>query len=149
MQTTATSIHNRGTFHLEQTALKSGDSNKDRQSGGETYMPYQQGDQVQFRPARQQTWQPEVAQANTLTLLIERIFNLDIRVITSAIAAVMFATVFHAIFSAHPALSIAAGVIFFMVWYVMSFFDFARVLNNAQHGPRQNRHSHHQVQATF
>lgn len=146
MQTTTSSIHNRGTFHFDETAFRAGDSSKDRQSGGENYMPYQQGDQVQFRPG--QYWQPEVQQGN-LTQFIERVFNLDIRVITSAIAATIFATIFHAAFSAHPALSAVLGLVFFVVWYVMSFFDFARMLNNAQHGPRQSRHSHHQVQATF
>jgi hypothetical protein len=146
MVTTASSIHNRGTFQLEQT-MKSGDSSKDRQSGGETYMPYQQGDQVQFRQT-QTTWQPEAAQASTLSLLLNGLFGLDTRVFTSAIAALIFATLFHALFTS-PLLSIALGFLFFVVWYVMSFFNFQRVIANAQHGPRQTRHMHHQVSATF
>lgn len=144
--TTAYSIHNRGTFHAGNTALTAGDSSKDRQSGGETYMPFQQGDEVRFRPA-QQTW-TEVQPSGGMNLLTDYIFNIDTRVITSLIATMMFVAVFQALLHT-VALTVVAGLAFFVVWYIMSFFSLQRVLTNAQHGPRQMRYSHHQVPATF
>lgn len=146
---TAYNIHNRGSFQADQTALKSGDSSRDRQSGGETYMPFQQGDQVRFQPAHAMNWQPDTYSASPLTLFIERLFNLDIRLITSVIATLIFSVLFQALFNANLLLTAVIGLVFFMGWYIMSFFDFQRVLWNAQHGPRQTRHMHHQVQATF
>lgn len=144
---TAYNVHNRGTFHLENTALKSGDSSKDRQSSGESYVPYQQGDQIQFASATQ-TW-PEAAPSQTgLGLVFEGLFNLDTRIITALIASMLFSAGIQAL-SSQPLLTAVLGFSFFMVWYVMSFFDFQRVLHNAQQGPRHMKHMHHQVQATF
>ena len=144
--TTAYSIHNRGTFQSGQ-ALSSGGANRDRQSGGETYVPYQQGDQVQFAKAAP-AWPSDSAPASGFAQFGERLFNLDIRIITSAIATVIFAVMFQAVVS-QAILTTLLSLVFFVGWYIMSFFDFQRVLYNAQHGPRQMRHMHHQVPATF
>lgn len=141
---TAYNIHNRGAFQTG-AALASGGMSKDRQSGGETYMPFQQGDAVSFGPA-QPSWSN--AEERRLNLLTDYIFNIDTRVITSLIATLIFGAVFQAL--AHSAaLTAVLGLIFFTLWYIMSYFNFQRALFNAQHGPRQMRYSHHQVPVTL
>lgn len=144
---TAYNIHNRGSFQASDTALKSGDSHKDRQSGGETYMPFQQGDQVRFQPAYT-SWQSDSYQPTTMRSLIEGLFNLDIRLITSIMASLMFTIVFQTLTN-NSLLNLVMTPVFFVTWYIMSYFNFQRVLENAQNGPRQTRHMHHQVSATF
>lgn len=143
--TTATSIHNRGAFQTG-VALSAGSSQRDRQSGGETYMPFQQGDQVRFQPA-QPAWSTP-APAGGMQLLTDYIFNIDTRIITSLIASLIFGAVFQAL-AHNAALTLIFSGVFFTLWYIMSFFSFQRVLYNAQHGRRQMRYSHHQVSATF
>ena len=145
--TTAYNIHNRGAFHLENTALRSGDSSKDRQSGGETYMPFAQGDEARFAQT-QQLWSEPSAQSG-MNLLTDYIFNVDTRLITSLIATMIFSVMFQAILNAPLLVTLPVGFVFFLLWYIMSFFNFQRVLANAQQGPRQMRHIHHQVSATF
>ncbi len=144
---TAYNIQNRGSFQTSDTALKSGDSNRDRQSGGETYMPFQQGDQVRFQPAYT-SWQADSYQPSTLGSVVEGLFNLDLRLITSIMASLMFAIVFQTLTS-NSLLTLVFTPVFFLTWYIMSFFNFQRAFENAQHGPRQTRHMHHQVSATF
>jgi len=145
--TTAYSAQNRGTFRLEDTAFKMGDSSKDRQSGGETFMPYQQGDQIHFQPAYRS--QAAAQQSpNALALWIHNLMNLDTRVFTALVPATLFSALLHSL-SVALVLNLALAAALYFVWYVMSFFDFQRVFESAANGPRHNRHIHQQVPATF
>ncbi len=146
--TSAQNVQNRGSFQASQTALKSGGSSPDRQSGGETYMPYQQGDQFAYRPARTAQL-PVQVQSSGIALWIERLLNLDLRVYTAFIATLFFSTLFQAATESSLLLTAVLAVPFFLVWYVMSFFNFQRVFQNAL-APQQsiNRRSY-QVPATF
>lgn len=144
--TSAQNVQNRGTFQAANTALRSGNSSSDRQSGGETYMPYQHGDQVRFQTAHFHA-QPEIPQANGIALWIERLLNLDMRVYTSLIATLLFSTLFNAL-TASALWTIVVSVPFFLVWYVMSFFNYQRLYQNSLgHAPM--KHTSHQVPATF
>ena len=146
--TSAQNVQNRGSFQASQTALKSGGSSPDRQSGGETYMPYQQGDQFVYRPAPTVQLHTPV-QASGLALWIERLLNLDIRVYTSFIATLIFSTLFQAATESSIIVTVLLAVPFFLVWYVMSFFNFQRVCQNA-FAPQQNiNRRSYQVPATF
>lgn len=143
---TAHSLQNRGSFRIEDTAFKMGDSSRDRQSGGETFMPYQQGDALHFRPYTAQLSAP--TEPTGLALWVSRLMGLDARVFTALIPAVLFAALLSGFgLSTLPVLALSASVYF--CWYVMSFFNFERVVHNALNGPRQTRHLHHQVPATF
>lgn len=140
---TAHAIQNRGSFRIEDTAFKMGDSSKERQSGGDTFMPYQQGDALNFRPSYTAQLSPQQA-PSALSFLM----NLDSRVFTAFIPTVLLAALLSSL--GLGALSVAASsAVFYFFWYVMSFFNFERVMYNALNGPRQTRHLHHQVPATF
>lgn len=144
---TATSVQNRGTFYAANTALKSGNSSRDRQSGSDAgYMPYQQGDQMAFQataplPSLQAT------EIHPLYLLVYRLLNLDVKLIGALIATLFFGASVQGIGNM-PLVTLLASPVFFFIWYVMSYFDFQRAYQNALNGPRQARH-HQQVPVTF
>lgn len=145
--TTATNVQNVGRFQMANTALKAGDSNPDRQSQGETYIPYQQGDQFNFqRPA-------EYAEAemsrNGLYNVAEHLLNMDTRVYTSVIPTFFFSALFHALVNLNIFVTLAFAVVFYFTWYILSFFNFSRAWRNAMlasHTPRQRTH---QLPASF
>lgn len=145
--TTAYNIHNRGSFQIEDTAFKAGNSSQDRQSRGEAYLPYQQGDQLDFRPALATGPSPVVDNSGIASWL-GQIANLDIRVYTALIPTVLFAAFFQAI-SNNTLLSITLSIPFYLVWYVMSFFDFQKFMSNTRYYQAQRQQTHHQVHATF
>lgn len=146
--TSAQNVQNRGSFQASQTALKSGDSSPDRQSGGETYMPYQQGDQFAYR--RPATAQLTVQnQSKGLGFWIERLLNLDLRVYTAFIATLFFSTLFQAATQSSMILTVVLAIPFFLVWYVMSFFNFQRVYENAMAPQQSTNRRSYQVPATF
>lgn len=143
---TAYNIHNRGAFRIEDTAFKSSDSSKDRQSGGETYMPYQQGDAYQFQQTASLNPQ-DTFQLSPVARLVEQVLNLDIRVYTALIPTLFFVAILQALTNT-TLITVLAAIPFYLTWYVMSFFDFQRFWTNAN-SSQQRHYMHQQVQATY
>lgn len=130
--TAAQNLQNRGTFHVADTALKSGNSHSDRHSGGETYMAFQHTDSLQF-----QRWMTQAEVPTTedqIVAFCSLLLSLDIRVYTSLAVSLVFAMVFHAVFEPHALMTLVTGTVFFFVWYVMSFFDFQRLMKTLSYG---------------
>lgn len=131
--TTAQSLQNRGTFHVADTALKSGNSHADRHSGGEAYLAFQQADSLQVR-----RWMTQSESARTpedhLLHFFHALLSMDIRVYTSLVVSLIFAMIFHAVLEPHALITAGISTVFFFVWYVMSFFDFQRLLHTLTHG---------------
>lgn len=134
---TTTNLQNRGTFQLEDTVFKSGNSSSDRQSSGETFTPYRQGDTMEFR--QRPVYQQPVAQRRPGLDFLSRLLNLDLRVYTALIAGILIATFFHALFSEMPLLTVVIGILSFFVWYIMSFFNFQHIFNLLVQGPDEAR----------
>jgi hypothetical protein len=127
----AQAIQNRGSFHVAQTALKSGNSSSDRQSSGESYMSFQHTDSLNFQRFAAQ---PEIVTTeDRLLAMVNKLFSLDTRVYTSLAITIFFSMIFQAIFET-PLLTVVASFAFFFVWYVMSFFDFNRLAQTLAYG---------------
>ena len=127
--TSAQRIQNRGTFHVSQTALTSGNSHSDRQSGGEAYQSFQQADSLSFQ--RYQTAPgPRITPEDQMIAFFSKMLSLDIRVYTSLVVSILFSMLFHAVFEPFALVTLLTGSAFFFVWYVMSFFDFRRLAHN-------------------
>ncbi len=127
--TSAHSIQNRGTFHVSQTALTSGNSHSDRQSGGESYQAFHQSDSMNFQ-RYQRGPQSQVTPEDQLIAFFSKMLSLDIRVYTSLVVSILFSMLFHAVFEPFALVTLFTGSAFFFVWYVMSFFDFRRLAHN-------------------
>jgi hypothetical protein len=127
----AHAIQNRGSFQVAETALKSGNSSSDRQSGGESYMSFQHTDSLHFQRFAAQ---PEIQTTeDRLLAMVNKLFSLDTRVYTSLVVTLFFGMIFQAIFEA-PVLTAVSSLAFFFVWYVMSFFDFQRLMQTLAYG---------------
>lgn len=147
---TAQNTQNLGTFHFQDTALKSGDSSKDRQSGNAMYAPYAHGDQVHFQNRTAPLHYAAPAQPSEFMLFLERLLSLDIRFYTSIVATLLFAVFLQAFSGLSVVIVALISVPFFLVWYVMSFFNFQRVIDNANHAQAMRSRQHSmQIPATF
>lgn len=147
---TAQNTQNLGTFHFQDTAFKSGDSSKDRQSGHAMYTPYEHGDQVSFQNRTAPLHYAAPAQPSGLMLFIERLLSLDIRFYTSIVATVLFSVCLQAISGLNIIVVALIAVPFFLVWYVMSFFNFQRVMDNVNQAQAMRSRQHSmQIPATF
>ncbi len=150
---TAQNTQNLGTFHVQDTAFKSGDSSKDRQSGGPMYTPYQHGDQVMFQSRTAQLQMPAAPQVSGFANLLQTLMNLDIRFFIALAATFAFASIFHAFSGMNIVVAGLVAVPFFFIWYVMSFFNVQRVMDNMNHAQAARHQSRRlqtmQIPATF
>lgn len=133
MELQSFNVQNRGTFHLENVALRSGGASADRETAPQTYVPYSQGDQIMFQ--HQAPAKPVATTAQVGNFL----FNLETRIFAAAIASLLTSALFHAIYDRFALLTLMIGVMVFVGFYVMSFFDFQRVLNTIANGPSNPR----------
>lgn len=147
---TAQNTQNLGTFHFQDAAFKSGDSNKDRQSGNPMYMPYEQGDQVYFQNRTAPLRPVQVYQPSAFVLFLERLLAFDARFYIALAATLMFAMMTHGLSDLNVVWVALLSVPFFMVWYVMSFFNVQRVIDDVHHAQAMRARQHSmQIPATF
>lgn len=120
---TAMNVQNRGAFHIENTAFKAGNSESDRQSGGEAYMMF--NDQLNFQqlPVQPEYVQPEL---NPAMKVLNHLLNMDTRFYIAVIVTAVFSSFFQAMV-ASTLLTVVVSAVFFVVWYIMSFFDFKKI----------------------
>lgn len=147
---TAQNTQNLGTFHFQDAAFKSGDSSKDRQSGNPNFTPYQHGDQVNLQSRTAPLRPVHVAQPSALVLFLERLLAFDARFYISVVATLVFAMMTHGLSDLNVFLIALMSVPFFMTWYVMSFFNVDRVMNNLHHAQAlRSRQQNMHIPATF
>jgi len=95
-------------------------------------MAFQHADSMHFQ--RYQAQPVATSSEDRFMAVLQMLLSLDTRVYTSLVVSILFTTVFHAIFEVFPLISVAVGMAFFFVWYVMSFFDFKRLVHTLSYG---------------